>query len=290
MNNKRTFFIALIFLAAIVACVVPGLPTASAPVLAPTVDPDLVETMVAGTVSAVIAETEQAQPTSTPHPTPTFSSIPEPTSTETSNAKTSPSQSTLIEQKDGSTIFADQRADYEIKLPAGWLNVRINEQEYLDAFSLEEAANTNIQQSLLGVQNEDPDTFRLLAIDTQPAHIQNDFVTDMRFILDDQKTISLSSDADLQAIAKEMPASATAFRFEVTSVKIITSGSGTQFGVIEAKSTFTNASGADVGVYQKQAFFNVKAGTQSIIFTSLDGLKETLLPVFDAMLETIKFQ
>ncbi len=104
--------------------------------------------------------------------------------------------------------------------------MRVNEQEYLDAFSLEEAANANIQQSLLSVQDEDPNVFRLLAVDMQAEHIQNEFVTDMRFVLDEQKTISLSSDADLQAIAQEIPASAEVFRFEVTSVKIFTSVSG----------------------------------------------------------------
>jgi hypothetical protein len=198
-----------------------------------------------------------------------------------------PSQSTLTKQADGSLLFADARAGYEIKLPAGWLAVRVNEQEYLDAFSLEEAANTNIQQSLLSVQTEDPNAFRLLAIDTKAAHIQNDFVTDMRFVLDEKKTISLSSDADLKAIAEKVPASATVFRFEVTSVKIATTANGTKLGVIEAKSSFENASGANVAIYQKQVFFNVKTGTQSIIFTPVTDLKQTTLPAFDTMLETI---
>jgi hypothetical protein len=110
----------------------------------------------------------------------------------------------------------------------------------------------------------------------------------MRFVLNEKKTISLSSDADLQAIAKDISAFATVFRFEVTSVKVVTLASGMQLGVIEAKSSFTNPSGADVGVYQKQVIFNVKTGTQSIIFTTVSDLKETLLPAFDAMIETIK--
>jgi hypothetical protein len=288
MNNRRTFFIALIFLAAITACVVPGLPTASAPVFAPTVDTGPIETMVAGTVSAAITQTALAQPTATPTSaatataTATVTSTPAPTETPTPQA-----QSTLTKQADGSILFADARAGYQIKLPAGWLAVRVNEQEYLDAFSLEEAANTNIQQSLLSIQTEDPNVFRLLAIDTKAAHIQNDFVTDMRFVLDEKKTISLNSDADLKAIAEKTPTSAAVFRFEVTSVKIVTTANGTKLGVIEAKSSFENASGANVAIYQKQVFFNVKAGTQSIIFTTVTDLKQTTLPVFDTMLETI---
>ena len=288
MNNKRTFFIALMFLATITACVVPGLPTASAPVFAPTVDTSRIATMVAGTVSAAIAQTEQAQPTATPPPTSAVTSAPTSAPTETPTPQASVSQSALTKQEDGSTLFADKRAGYEIKLPTGWLAVRINEQEYLDAFWLEETANTHIQQSLLNVQAEDPNVLRLLAIDTQAAHIQNEFVTDMRFVLDEQKTISLNSDADLQAIAAEISASAAVFRFEVTSVKIVTSASGTQFGVIEAKSSFTNTTGAEVSIYQKQVFFNVKVGTQSISLTTVSDLKETLLPAFDAMLETVK--
>ena len=287
MNTKRIFFIAMIFLATI-ACVVPGLPTASAPVFAPTVDTGPIETMVAGTVSAAITQTALAQPTSTPTSTATATatatatSTPAPTETPTPQA-----QSTLTKQADGSILFADARAGYQIKLPAGWLAVRVNEQEYLDAFSLEEAANTNIQQSLLSIQTADPNTFRLLAIDTKAAHIQNDFVTDMRFVLDEKKAISLSSDADLKAFADKVSASATVFRFEVTSVKIVTTASGTKLGVIESKSSFENAAGANVAIYQKQVFFNTKSGTQSIIFTTVTDLKQTTLPAFDTMLETI---
>jgi len=299
MNNRRTFLIALMCLTAITACVVPGLPTASAPLPTLTVDTGRIAMMVAETVSAVVAQTEQAQPTSTPIPTATATASstepPTPASTATlaftpapSTSQPSPSQSTLTKQADGSLLFADARAYYEIKLPAGWMTVRINEKEYLDSFSLEEAANTHVQQSLLSVQNEDPNVFRLLAIDTKPAHIQNEFVTDMRFVLDEEMDISLSSDEELQAIAEEIPAAAEVFRFEATSVKIVTSASGIDFGVIEAKSTFTNAAGVDVLIYQKQVFFNVPSGTQSITLTTLADLKETLLPAFDAMLETVK--
>jgi hypothetical protein len=297
MNNRRTFLIALIFLAAITACVVPGLPAASTPLPTLTVDTGRIAMMVAGTVSAVVAQTEQAQPISTPIPaaaTFTFTSTPASTSTSaplptaTPTPQSSPSQSTLTKQADGSILFTDEYAYYEIIMPAGWLTVRVNEKEYLDAFSLQEAANTHVQQSLLSVQNEDPNVFRLLAIDTQAAHIQNEFVTDMRFVLDEEMDISLNSDEDLQAIAQEIPTSAAVFRFEVTSVKIFTSASGIDFGVIEARSSFTNAVGIDVAIYQKQVFFNVPVGTQSITLTTVADLKDTLLPAFDAMLETVE--
>jgi hypothetical protein len=192
----------------------------------------------------------------------------------------------LTKLGDGSTLFTDELAHYEIKLPAGWLAMRIDEKEYQDAFLLEEAANIHIQQALLGVQSEDPNVLRLYAID--PARVQNEFVTDVRFVLDENRDISLNTDAELQAIAGEVSTSAEVFRFEVTSVKIIKSASGMDFGVIEAKSSFTGALGVDVPLYRKQVFFNVPPGTQSITLTTVDDIKGTFLPAFDAMLETVR--
>jgi hypothetical protein len=58
--------------------------------------------------------------------------------------------------------------------------------------------------------------------------------------------------------------------------------------VIEARSSFTNAVGIDAVIYQKQVFFNVPVGTQSITLTTVADLKDTLLPAFDAMLETVE--
>lgn len=295
MNGKRFFFTALTFFAAITACVVPGLQTASTPLPPPTVDTARIATMVAGTVSAAVAQTQQSAPTpSAPAPavtepfTPTPAATVTPSDTPTPEATTSPSQSVLTRLENGSHLFTDQLAYYKVTLPAGWLFVRINEQEYLDAFSLGEATNTHVQQALLGVQTEDPNVLRLFGIDTQAAHIQNEFVADMRFVLDEEMGISLDTDGELQAIAAEIPNSATTFRFEVTSVKLFTSASGVDFGVIESKSSFTNAAGADVPLYQKKVYFNVPVGTQSITLTTVASLKDTLLPAFDAMLETVE--
>lgn len=279
MNNKRIYFIALTFLATMIACVVPGLPIAADPALAPILDTGQLETMVAGTVSAAVAQTEQARPTLTLVPTsmPTQTAIP-----------ANLSGSTLSAQADGATVFTDERAGYQITIPDGWLAVRVNQQEYFDAVTLPEAANPNIQETLLGIKTADPNIFRLLVIDTQDGHIQSEFVTDIHFIWDEQ--LSFNSIEDLQVIAEKLSAATSAFKFEVTSVQTIIAPSGIQFGMIEARSSFTNASGVDVPIYQKQVFFKAKTGTQSIIFTTVDGLKETTLPVFDAMLETIKIR
>jgi hypothetical protein len=263
--------------------------------------------MVAATVSIAIAQTEQSAPspapasviiiTATPTVTlpPTATAVftstptasPAPTVIITPSAE-SPSQSALTKLGDGSYLFSDTRAGYEVKLPANWTVMRIREKEFTDALnSVETTSNPHMQQALLGVQNEDPYILRLFAVDAQPAHIQNEFISDMRFTLDAGKNINLNSDVDLQAIAAKIPTSATVFRFEVTSVKLFNSAAGVQFGVIESQSSFTNNAGVDVPLYQKQVFFNTKGGIQSITLTTLANLKDTLLPVFDAIMETV---
>lgn len=279
MNNRRTFFIALTFLATITACVLPGLPTASAPVLAPTIEPGRLESMVAGTVSAAIAETEQArptqQPTATSAPTASLSPTPEIIS----------SGSTLTVQVDASTVFVDERAGYEITAPAAWLILRINEQEYLDTQQLAEAADESIQQSLLSVQNEDPNVLRLFAMDAQAGHVQNGFVSNMKFVLDEKNSISLENDEALKVSAAQFAKTVPGLEVLSTRLSIINE---IFIGLIESKSTIRNSSGVDVVVLQKQAVFNTPTGQMIITLSTVEELKITLFPVFDAMLETIK--
>lgn len=286
MNNRRIFFSTLIFFATITACVIPGLPTtASAPTFAPTVDTGVVDTMVAETVSAAIMQTEQSQPTpllSTATSAPTAFA---PTNSVTPAPETILLGSTLTVQVNASTVFVDERAGYEITLPAAWLIMRINEPEYLDAFQLAEAADENVQQSLLSVQKEDPNILRLFAIDAQEGHIQNGFVTNMRFTWDEKKSISLETEDTLKA-------GAAAFAGNLPGLEILSAKLSTineiPMGLIELKFTTKNSSGADVVIFQKQAVFNFAAGQTNIILSTVEALQGTLFPVFDAMLGTIK--
>lgn len=275
MKPRRALLTALILLTTILACVVPGLPTASAPALAPTVDPRL-NIIVAWTVSAALEMTARAVPTVTP-------TLPQPTATPTLQPVAS--VSTLTKQDNGSTLFVDESAGYEITVPAGWLAVRINEKEYYDAWTLPETADAHIQTSLMSIKEQEPATFRLLVLDTQEGHIKNEIVTNINFIWDPQTVLSFDTEVDLQAFADELPSLTDGLT--VSSVEIIIPPSGVPYGVIKSKVGGFNASGAQVNLYQKMALFNLKTGTLVITFATEDGFTETTLPVFDAMLGTI---
>jgi hypothetical protein len=193
--------------------------------------------------------------------------------------------STLTVQVDGSTVFVDERAGYQITAPAAWLIMRINEQEYLDTWQLAEAADADIQKSLLSVQDEDPAALRLFAIDAQEGHVQNGFVTNMKFVWNEKDTISLESEEALKAgaikRAETMPG------LEILSTKLSTVND-IFIGLIETRSTLKNSSDVDVIIFQRQAVFNTAMGQMTITLSTVEGLKETLFPVFDAMLATIK--
>ena len=286
MNKQKIFFISLFFLTSMLACVVPGLQTASAPALAPTADTVLLATMVAETVSAAIVLTEQVPPLGEPASTLAPTSLPISTPTQTLIPEIGPAGSELTIQADGSTLFVDGRAEYEITIPLGWLAVRLNEQEYLDAFVLEEATNEYVQKSLVSIRNLDPNQFRLFAFDVREDHVQNKFVTNLNFIWDEQGSISLETDEDIKESAAQSVAAVPGL--EVLSTKISSTTNAVPFGLIESKLAAKNSSGEDIVMFQRQFIFNAKTGSVVITLSTVENLKDTIFPEFDAMLETIK--
>jgi hypothetical protein len=252
------------------ACAVPGLQSGPVPA-APTADSTLLATIVAETVSAAILQTEQAL-TPTPVPTATL--------------PVTVSHSLLVIQQDSSTLYVDQRAGYQITIPFGWLAVRVNEPEYRDSFSLAVAANQYVQASLQSIQGRDPDTFRLFAFDVREDHVQKQFVTNLNFVWDPQSSISLDTDEQLKAGAAQSAQSLPGL--EVLSTAISSTSSGIPVGLIESKLPTQNASGADILIFQKQVIFNAKTGLVVITLSTGEGLKDSIFPEVDAMLETIQ--
>lgn len=276
MKKQRGLFATLILLTATLACVIPGTQTAST--IPPTPDTRL-GTMVAETVSAAVELTALAAPTETPPPTATL----EPTVTPT--PEISGAGSTLTAQDDGSTLFVDERAGYQLRVPTGWLAVRVNEQEYYDAFQLSVLANERLTAALQSIQNLDPATFRLFVLDIDEEHIQNDIVTNVNLVWDPQTTISFDTEDDLQSLADELPA--TVQGLTVTSVNIIVPISGVPYGEIQSEISGLNTAGVPVRLYQKMAVFKLKTGTLVVTFTTEGGFTETTLPLFDGMLESL---
>ena len=278
MNIRRAMLAALTVLTAVLACVVPGLPSASQP--APTVDTRL-EIMVAETVSAALAQTQQSVPTPTLPPTSTST----PTATVSPTPETNSSASSLTKLDDGSTYFADSLVEFEITIPAGWLAVRINQQEYLDAWLLPELANPALQRSLGSIENLDPTELRLFVLDIQEGHTEIDFVTNINFYWDKSSDLSLENDEDLKAEAATLPQALPGL--EVTATEISATSLGIPVGSVTSKTPVTTLGGVNLEIFQKQVFVKVGEGVLIITLSTTEELKQATLSQFDAAIDTM---
>jgi hypothetical protein len=276
MKKRHGLFFPLILLTTALACVLPGQPPASFP--PPTPDTRL-GTMVAETVAAALELTQQSAPMPILPP----ESTPEPAATPTPPEDTS--GSTLTKRDDGTTLFTDTRAGYEIAVPAGWLAVRVNQIEYFDAWLLPELSDPALQSSFSSIQDKDPDVSRLFAFDIREGHIRSEVVTSVNLIWDQQAQISFDNEDDLQAIAADLPASVEGLT--VYATEIVTSSDGTMHGEIQSEIAGLNASGGQVTLYQKMIIFNLKTGTLIITFTTEIEVPEATLSMFDGMIASL---
>jgi hypothetical protein len=278
MNHKRGLLTAVVLGMTALACVVPGLPTASAP--PPTPDTRL-ERMVAETVDAAIELTRQAVPTATTVP----SATPQPTVTATLAATATQAPETMLDKNaDGYSTFIDLSAKYQITIPMQWLAVRVNAPEFEEALQLPEAANPAIQASLASIKEQDPNVFRLFMLDVAEEHIDGGFVTNINLVWDPQMEVSFADDTDLKTLAASLPASLP--DSEVIGTEIKTTTNETTYGVITTRTPSTTQDGTKIVMYQTLTFFDLSVGTLNITLTTTETWQNTVEPSFDAILES----
>ncbi|MEK7226848.1 MAG: hypothetical protein AAB221_14345, partial [Bacteroidota bacterium] len=181
----KNYITSSILFFSIMACVVPGLSQPAAP---PTFDLSKIPTMVVLTAYALEAQTAIAAP-----PTPTLI----PTESVSATPRISFSGTSLLLRDDQTTVFTDRQAGIELIIPAGWMPLRVNEQEYFDAFVSDAATDPAIYDRLTQIQTLDPAWFRLDAIDIRPGHIVKGIISDIDviFLMNDPRSLEeLSKD------------------------------------------------------------------------------------------------
>jgi hypothetical protein len=278
MKNRNTVLPALLCLIFIMACVIPG--TAANPESEPASSADMerIQAMVEETVAAAIAQTEQAAPTPE-------MSMEQPAETPISTPQTT--GSSLSAQSDGTTLFVDERAKFQLNVSPGWLPVRVNEQEYYDAFSLPVAADESVQRALTDIKSLDPGTFRLFIFDLQDGHMTSGVITNINLLWDLEGGISLADEVDIKAASEELAASVPGLSVDAYSLE--STANDTPIGVIVSNTPGKAFDGiTDVVFYQKQVYVNLPAGALVISFTTEQNFKDATLPFFDTMVESLK--
>ncbi|MBL8080272.1 MAG: hypothetical protein JNM55_20045 [Anaerolineales bacterium] len=279
MKKRRPYlFAASLLVLAAMACAIPGQGTASAP--APTVDPAQLDAIVAETVAAVLQQTALA-PTATQPATATI----EPAA-ELSVTTTPLPQSSITNQADGTSFYVDEKAGFNVTIPAGWLPVRIDQLEYYDAFSLPQAADPTVQSALMDINDLDPKVYRLFIFDLQDGHLQSGFVNNVNIVWDQGSSISLKTEDDIKATAESLPSVVPGL--VVKSASVSKTLSDILIGVILSEVPAKNKDGADLVLVQKQVLLNVKDGLLVFTFTTEQGIKDATLPFFDTLVESIQ--
>jgi hypothetical protein len=267
VNQLRIKFCGLILLLAMIACVIPGQAISPAPV----VNQSSIETSIVGTAQVAKSQTEQASLV-TPNPT-------VPIETHTPTLQVSMSGTTLIFQEDQSAEFIDHKAGIKLTIPAGWLPVRPNEDEYYKAFTLDVALrNQEITNRLTRIQSSDTNFFRLDVIDIRDGHIQDGILTIFNVIFEEGDMRSLEEWA-----AAEKKKNNPFENFKFISSSYPQTANGTRVLVIEQSwaSDQTNT------IYYRGVFFNLPTGTIVLDFYSNNKLKDSILPDFEQVVNSL---
>ncbi len=265
-NRSYTIVNMLVILLAMLACALPGQTIQPEPGIGPIT----IESAVAGTAQAASQQTEQANPVSTS----TIVSTDIPTST----PKISVSGTSLIMREDQSTLFTDYKAGIQLAIPAGWLALRLGEDEYLKAYSSDVVLqNQAIQDRLAIIRDLDTDHFRLEAIDVRSGTTEVGLtVIDVDFESGDVRSLEEWEKA-------ERNRSHPFAKFKFLSAKYPQINNGTRVLVIEQSWAYDQVRTQ----YYRGVFFSLPSGTMVLDFFVDAEQKDAILPEFDQVVNSV---
>lgn len=223
-------------------------------------------TAIAGTAQASVQQTALA---ASPTPVPS-----------TSTPQVSPiSGTSLVVREDQTALFIDHRAGIQLITPAGWLPVRVNEDEYYKAFTLEAVmANQAITDRLTQIQSNNTDVFRLDVIDMRPGYTVDDIMAVISVVFQE------NDNRTLEAWLKAERARKSPFKgFKFISSKYQETADGTRVLVIEQSWDATHSG----TIYYRGVFFSLPSGTVVLDFFANFDFKDTVLPEFEQVVNSL---
>jgi hypothetical protein len=231
----------------------------------PITNPSSVETALASTALALAKQTEAANPfTLTPSPTLTETPTPTP--------KISLSGTSLVLRDDQSTLFIDHKLGFQLTVPAGWLPVRVNEDEYYKAFTLDAVLeNAKMANFLMNLQNQDTDRIRLAALDIRPGQASNGMISGMSVILqfDTERTL------EDWANTKSVHANSKGYQLLSSSFKETTSG----IRILVREESWNSLT--EDKTYHQRVFFSLPSGILTLDLETGLASKDMTLPDFE---------
>ena len=269
MNHNKLYLSGLVILMAMMACVIPNQATQPAPIT----DPNSISTFIAGTAQVSALQTEQVNLAVVPSPTilPTETLVP--------TAVVSARGTSLETQGDESVLFTDHKAGIQVTIPSGWMAVRVEEDEYYKAFTLDVTlANPPITDRLTQIQKGNVDYFRLDAIDIRPGHIVNGIISVVSIYFEEGDTSTLE---ELAKAGRERVSPFVGYKF--LSSEYTQTANGMRMLVTERMW----GPDTDGTIYSKSVIFSLPSGSVALVFESNLGFKDTVLPDFEQVVNSL---
>jgi hypothetical protein len=255
-----------VILLAILACALP--PQSIQPTSG--IDPNAIETAIAGTLRASAQQTQQVSLSTATADLPTATSTP----------RISLYGTSLWTREDQSSVFVDHKAGIQLIIPAGWLPVRVHEDEYYKAFTSDAVLQNPIfHDHLTRIQDVQLDVVRLDAIDIRPGHTYGDIVSNFNIIFEAGDTRSLE-DWERAERRNKLPYAHSKF----ISSSYPQVGNGTRVLLIERS---WDASGNKGTIYYRGIFFSLPTGTIVLDFYTNFDYKDVALPDFDLIVNSL---
>jgi hypothetical protein len=271
---KRNLFAVLILTIFFFACILPN--GFTQPESVPTFDFNSLSTTIALTAQAAVAQTFAA---TTPTSVPPTKILGTPTATLIPPTRISPPDegTYLSEQDDGSTLFFDQIAGYNLSIPAGWTPVRVNGPEYSEALISAASASAEFQAALKNTQDQNGDVFRLFIFNMKEDYTASQFILNINIVWDQQDGSSL--DETMRKIESQYPKIFSGI--QILPSRIFTTGRNIPCGLIESTWLAKNSTGGELSIYQKQAVFKLRVGTLVITLSAPSEIKDSVTRDFD---------
>lgn len=236
----------------------------------PVVNPPGVETSLASTALALAKQTEAAS---------SFTATPPPTVTPTPTPRISINGTSLEVREDQSALFTDYKLGYQLSVPTGWLPVRINEEEYYKAFTLDAVMNNpSIMDFLTKLPTQNSETIRLTAVDVRPPESAGGLISGITVILQPETADTL------EEWARFHPARANKRQgYQLLSSQYKETASGIKMLIREEQ---WNSSTKEK-VYGRRIFFLLPGGILSMYFETAFDSKDAFIPEFEQVIDSI---
>jgi hypothetical protein len=264
-NIRRSACLGALYLIVSAACVVPGM----LPGDPPRADPNALSTIIAGTAAAAATQTAVAAGGAAPAPG---------------------MIGTAVEKlPDGTTRYTDYDAGYELTLPAGWLALRPNSDEFNAALVQEGSENQELHSQMTLDQSQyEGDRQRLFSYPVRPDLMADVIFGFSKLSFESDDPAPLDDYALGQVIAfSEGPGGIPFFR-AVTS-RIYDNQNGVKIMELGGPFHVESEQEAAVEFYATILYFKPTATTLAgMTFTIVREYQETLSPDIQSVIDSIR--